>query len=160
MSACFDRKTAPMVRRQSGQVQPTAQSNMKFANVRVRDLPIVERHQTHCVGRGLAPYSRRREVTLWGCGRRRKVGRPLRGMGQVAITVSGRTYRLRCGDGEEERLIVLAGMVRDKVDALTVEHNNVSDDRLLLMAALMIADELLDVRAMLEDATTPDQRRA
>ena len=81
-------------------------------------------------------------------------------MGQVAITVSGRTYRLRCGDGEEERLIVLAGMVRDKVDALTVEHNNVSDDRLLLMAALMLADELLDVRAMLEDATTPDQRRA
>ena len=74
-------------------------------------------------------------------------------MGQVAITLNGRTYRLRCGEGEESRLIQLAGVVRRRVDELAAEYGNVNDERLLLMAALLIADELLDAQALLDDAT-------
>ena len=74
-------------------------------------------------------------------------------MGQVAITLNGRTYRLRCGEGEETRLIQLAGVVRRRVDELAAEYGNVNDERLLLMAALLIADELLDAQALLDDAT-------
>jgi cell division protein ZapA len=67
-------------------------------------------------------------------------------MGQVAITLNGRSYRLRCGDGEEQRLFALAEHVRAKLDDLTREFGQVGDDRLLLMAALLIADELFDLR--------------
>jgi len=67
-------------------------------------------------------------------------------VGQIAVTVNGRTYSLRCGDGEEERLLALAAHVKQRVEALVVEFGQIGDDRLLLMAALMITDELFDAR--------------
>lgn len=76
-------------------------------------------------------------------------------MGQIAVTLNGRTYRLRCGEGEEDRVVALATHVKAKVDQLFAEHGNVGDDRLLLMAALMVADELWDAKALLEASTAP-----
>lgn len=70
-------------------------------------------------------------------------------MGQVTITLNGRSYRLRCGPGEEPRLIELADVVRAKLDGLINEFGQAGDDRLLLMSALLIADELHDARARL-----------
>lgn len=71
-------------------------------------------------------------------------------MGQVAVTINGRTYTLRCTDGEEARLIELAGYVKDRADALAEEFRSdtglMSDDRLLLLAAILIADELWEAR--------------
>ena len=71
-------------------------------------------------------------------------------MGQVSITLNDRVYRLVCDDGEEDRLVELATYVKDKVAHLTAELGHAGDERLLLMAALMIADELWDARAALE----------
>ena len=68
-------------------------------------------------------------------------------MGQVAITLNDRTYRLVCDDGEEDRLVELAGFVKSKVEHLRAEIGHVGDERLMLMEALMIADELFDARA-------------
>jgi cell division protein ZapA len=73
-------------------------------------------------------------------------------MTQVSVTLNGRSYRLRCGDGEESRLVELASHVKAKVDKLLAEHGNVGDDRLILMAALMVADELWDARAAVSGA--------
>jgi cell division protein ZapA len=70
-------------------------------------------------------------------------------MGQVTVTVNGRTYRLQCGAGEERRLIELATHVGHRVDGLAAEFGAIDDARLLLMAALLVADELLDARARL-----------
>lgn len=70
-------------------------------------------------------------------------------MGQATITINGRTYRLKCGDGEEQRLLRLSDVVRKRVDNLAGEFSAAGDDRLLLMAALMLADELLDAQARL-----------
>ena len=67
-------------------------------------------------------------------------------MGQVSVTLNGRTYRLRCGDGEEERLLTVVSHVRGHVDRLVAEHGQIGDDRLVLMAAIMITDELFEVR--------------
>ncbi len=71
-------------------------------------------------------------------------------MGQVAVTINGRTYTLRCADGEEARLIELAGYVKDRADALIEEFRPdsglMSDERVLLMAAILIADELWQER--------------
>lgn len=71
-------------------------------------------------------------------------------MGQVSVTLNSRSYRLACEDGEEERLVELATHVKERVDALTMEFGQVGDERLLLMAALLIADELWDTREALE----------
>ncbi len=65
-------------------------------------------------------------------------------MGQVAITVNGRSYRFDCGDGEEPRLQELAEYVKSRMETLSRENGNVGEERLLLMAALTIADELWD----------------
>ena len=77
-------------------------------------------------------------------------------MGQVTITLNGRTYRLRCGDGEEQRLLVLSDHVRGKIDQLAAEVGQVGDDRLMVMAALLVADELFEARTQLAEAATPD----
>ena len=71
-------------------------------------------------------------------------------MGQVAINVNGRSYRFDCGDGEEARLKELAASVKGRVDTLVREYGSVGDERLMLMAALLITDELWDARAALE----------
>lgn len=86
-------------------------------------------------------------------------------MGQVSVTVNGRSYRFDCGEGEEARLRELATHVKDRVDKLISEYGHVGSERLMLMAALLIADELWDARAaiaeMSADAGQPEaQERA
>lgn len=71
-------------------------------------------------------------------------------MGQVSVTLNDRVYRLVCDDGEEDRLVELATYVKAKVTQLTAEVGRAGDERLILMAALMIADELWDARASLD----------
>ena len=73
-------------------------------------------------------------------------------MGQVTITLNGRSYKLRCGDGEEARLLALADHVQTRLTDLTAEFGPVGDERILVMAALMIADELFDARDALAAA--------
>lgn len=65
-------------------------------------------------------------------------------MGEVAITVNGRSYRFECGDGEEPRLKELAAYVMSRMDGIKREHGNIGEERLLLMTALLIADDLWD----------------
>jgi cell division protein ZapA len=69
-------------------------------------------------------------------------------MGQVAITLNDRTYRLVCDDGEEDHLVTLAQIVKAKIDTLRADVGHVGDERLMLMAALLIADELVAERAL------------
>lgn len=71
-------------------------------------------------------------------------------MGQVSVIINGRNYRLACSDGEEGRLLELAGHVKSRVEQLIREFGQVGDDRLLLMTALLVTDELWDTRAALD----------
>ncbi len=72
-------------------------------------------------------------------------------MGQVSITLNGRTYRLECDDGEEEHLLKLAETVGEQIESLKGKFGQIGDDRLMLMAGLMIADELAEARRKLND---------
>jgi len=72
-------------------------------------------------------------------------------MGQVTITLNSRTYRLECDDGEERHLQMLAEHVRKHVDNLTGRFGQAGDDRLILMAGLLVADELSEARRQLDD---------
>lgn len=65
-------------------------------------------------------------------------------MADVVVTFNQRAYRLSCAPGEEGRLAELARYVKARLDGLAAEHGNVGDDRLLLMLAIALADELSD----------------
>jgi cell division protein ZapA len=67
-------------------------------------------------------------------------------MGQVSITLNGRTYRLHCGDGEEARVKALADHLAGKLETLVGEFGGSVHDRLLVMTALLVTDELFEAR--------------
>lgn len=67
-------------------------------------------------------------------------------MGQVIVEIGGRSYTLSCRDGDEGHLTELAAGIAQKADGLTRSLGPMTESRLLLMAALMVADELHDVR--------------
>jgi cell division protein ZapA len=68
-------------------------------------------------------------------------------MGNVVVEIGGRTYPLSCRDGDEAHLSELAAGIAQKADGLTQSLGSMSEARLLLMAALMVADELHDLRS-------------
>jgi cell division protein ZapA len=73
-------------------------------------------------------------------------------MGQVSVFINGRSYRLGCDDGEEQRLHELARYVSGKVENLVRDMGNVGGERLFMMASLLLADEALDAREALRQA--------
>lgn len=67
-------------------------------------------------------------------------------MGQVIVSIGGRNYPLSCRDGDEGRIAELANGIAAKAEGLTRSLGGMSEPRLLLMSALMIADELHELR--------------
>jgi cell division protein ZapA len=68
-------------------------------------------------------------------------------MAQVTVTINGRGYPIACKEGEEERIGELARYVDTKVRGFAEELGNVGEARLLLLTALVLADELADAQA-------------
>jgi cell division protein ZapA len=70
-------------------------------------------------------------------------------MGQVVVKVNGREFPLTCADGQEARIRRLAQYVDAKVAEFTKTVGQVGEARLILLAALVIADELSDANEAL-----------
>ena len=76
-------------------------------------------------------------------------------MADVEVEVSGRRYKLSCRDGEEEHLQRLVGMVDAKAADLTRALGDMTEPRTLLLSALLLADELNDLRSAPAPAPAP-----
>ncbi|MBN34695.1 MAG: cell division protein ZapA [Rhodospirillaceae bacterium] len=76
-------------------------------------------------------------------------------MAQVTVQINGRGYQVACGVGEEERIAGLAAFVDTKVQELVGALGNVGDQRLLVMASLLLADELWELREGAKSSTGP-----
>jgi len=74
-------------------------------------------------------------------------------LGEVSITINGRRFDIACDDGQEQNLIRLGAFVDSRVSALAASVGQVGDMRLLVLASLMIADELHDATAAREAKT-------
>lgn len=62
-------------------------------------------------------------------------------MAQVSVTISGKTYRMACDDGQEEHLGQLAEGLDRTIERLRGEFGEIGDQRLTVMAAITIADQ-------------------
>lgn len=63
-------------------------------------------------------------------------------MAQVVVTIAGRTYRMNCEDGQEGHLQGLARDIDARTNELRGSFGEIGDQRLVVMTALTIADEL------------------
>ena len=68
----------------------------------------------------------------------------------VNVMVNNRAYTIACDDGEEAHLKELAAHVDQKAREVLTSVGQVGDARMLLMAALLIADEHHDLAAKVE----------
>ena len=73
-------------------------------------------------------------------------------MASVDIRINGRPYTVACDDGEEDHVAELAGYVNQRVMDLVSKLGQVGDARLLVLASLLIADELGEAYGALEQA--------
>ena len=71
-------------------------------------------------------------------------------MSQVSVTVNGHPYKIACDDGQEPRIRRLAQYVDARVGEFVKNIGQVGEARLLLLAALVIADELSDANEALQ----------
>ncbi|NQU69610.1 MAG: cell division protein ZapA [Rhodospirillales bacterium] len=71
-------------------------------------------------------------------------------MASVDVSINGRNYQIACEKGEEERLSRLADYVDERVQELVVAVGQAGDSRLLVMASLLIADELYEAQTALD----------
>ncbi|MDP2258747.1 MAG: cell division protein ZapA [Caulobacter sp.] len=67
-------------------------------------------------------------------------------MATVTVEINGRPYAVGCADGQEDRVRMLAKQFDGHVRQVAGEVGHVGDIRLFLMAGLMLADELHEVR--------------
>ena len=70
-------------------------------------------------------------------------------MGQVVVKVNGRDFALNCEDGQEPRIRRLSQYVDAKVGEFVKANGQVGEARLILLAALTIADELSDANEVI-----------
>lgn len=61
-------------------------------------------------------------------------------MGQVNVTISGKTFRMACDDGQEEHLEELGRQLGDTIELLRSQFGEIGDQRLTVMAAITLAD--------------------
>ena len=65
-------------------------------------------------------------------------------MPQVTVTIDGKQYRMACDEGQEEHLIGLAERFDRYVMHLKDSFGEIGDQRLTVMAGIMVMDELAE----------------
>lgn len=70
----------------------------------------------------------------------------------VEIQIGGRRFRLQCGPGEVGRVQQLARLVDQCAESLVRGQRGLGEEKLLLLASLMLADQLEEIRGEIERA--------
>lgn len=79
-------------------------------------------------------------------------------MAQVTVYIDGKAYRMACDEGQEEHLESLAAKFDKYVAHLKSSFGEIGDQRLTVMAGIMVMDELAElekrVRGMESEVNT------
>ena len=79
-------------------------------------------------------------------------------MPQVILQINDRNYTLQCGEGQEEHLRQLARMVDSEIASIRNKIGPLGEIRLLIMAALTLADQVVELREQLESLSAELER--
>jgi len=83
-------------------------------------------------------------------------------MAQISVTINGKSFRMACDDGEEERLMGLAGRFDGWIGELKGAFGEIGDQRLTVMAGIMATDQLSELErkvARLEEELTEAKKQ-
>ncbi len=79
-------------------------------------------------------------------------------MAQVTVKINGYAYTVGCEDGQEDHLTAMAAEVEGRIDSIKALGSSSGEARLLVLASLLMADELHDMRIELETLRGMAQR--
>lgn len=71
-------------------------------------------------------------------------------MPQVTVTIDGKAYRMACDEGQEAHLTDLADRFDRYVGHLKSNFGEIGDQRLTVMAGIMIMDELAELQKRMQ----------
>jgi cell division protein ZapA len=75
-------------------------------------------------------------------------------LAQVTVTIDGKTYRMACDEGQEEHLIDLAQRFDRYVGHLKDSFGEIGDQRLTVMAGIMVMDEFVELQKRVKGLET------
>ena len=67
-------------------------------------------------------------------------------MAMVTISINSREYAIACEDGQELRIMQLSRILDEKAKLLTDGSTQISENMLLAMISLLLADELSELK--------------
>ena len=71
-------------------------------------------------------------------------------MAQVSVSIDGKIYRMACDEGQEQHLTDLATRFDRYVTHLKSSFGEIGDQRLVVMASIMVMDELTEQQKKLK----------
>ena len=71
-------------------------------------------------------------------------------MAEVHISLNGRPYEIACDDGQEGRIVDLAAYIDQRLQHIARSGGAYNDTHLMVLATLVVADELFEARAALK----------
>ncbi len=66
-------------------------------------------------------------------------------MAQVTLKINGFAYTVGCQDGEEDHLVAMAGEIERRIDSIRTVAGQTGEARMLVMASLLMADDLFEL---------------
>jgi cell division protein ZapA len=73
-------------------------------------------------------------------------------LAQVTVRINGYTYTVGCEDGQEQHLQAMSEQVETRINSIKALGGQSGEARLLVLTALLMADELHDMKAELDRA--------
>ncbi|MBN8929628.1 MAG: hypothetical protein BGO51_13245 [Rhodospirillales bacterium 69-11] len=73
-------------------------------------------------------------------------------MAQVTLRINGYAYTIGCKDGEEQHLLAMGAELEKRIESIKLRAGQSGESRMLVMAGLLMADELFDLRQRVADA--------
>lgn len=71
-------------------------------------------------------------------------------MPSVSVTINGKNYRMACDEGQEAHLEMLAEKLDSYVSGLKGTFGDIGDQRLVVMAGIMVTDEMMELSKRIE----------
>ncbi len=73
-------------------------------------------------------------------------------MAQVTLRINGYAYTMGCRDGEEQHLQAMAAQVERRIDTIKATVGQSGEARMLVMAALLMADDMFEMEQKIATA--------